>query len=223
MARKWTDCLHYDVDNINTVRSISRIEITDWLLSFGKNTIILLLVRKEFKLYDKESFIFEQVCGKVVIFVLSELQRKYSSLHQIWQEFRSWPLSDAKLKYASYCVFAFLCMSERKANCYAECSVNGCEALWKSTVKIEAFVAQLSWRVSLSWWFKVFLDCWTKEQTGKMLKVTVQRATDLPDVDKFGKSDPYAKVIFHGKFQCLINSFAFVHVQADICTIMACL
>ena len=77
------------MDNINTVRSISRIEITDWLLSFGKNTITLLLVRKKFKLYDKESFIFEQVCGKVVIFVLSELQRKYSSLHQIWQEFRS--------------------------------------------------------------------------------------------------------------------------------------
>ena len=89
MARKWTDRLHYDVDNINTVRSISRIEITDWLLSFGKNAIILLLVRKIFKLYDEESFIFEQVCGKVVIFVFSELQRKYSSLHQIWQEFRS--------------------------------------------------------------------------------------------------------------------------------------
>ncbi|XP_022792929.1 myoferlin-like isoform X4 [Stylophora pistillata] len=31
-----------------------------------------------------------------------------------------------------------------------------------------------------------------------MLKVTVQRATDLPDVDRFGKSDPYAKVTFHG-------------------------
>lgn len=33
-----------------------------------------------------------------------------------------------------------------------------------------------------------------------MLKVTVQRATDLPDVDRFGKSDPYAKVIFQGEF-----------------------
>lgn len=32
-----------------------------------------------------------------------------------------------------------------------------------------------------------------------MLKVTVQQATSLPDVDSFGKSDPYAKVIFHGK------------------------
>ncbi|KAL9983681.1 hypothetical protein ACROYT_G005897 [Oculina patagonica] len=31
-----------------------------------------------------------------------------------------------------------------------------------------------------------------------MLKVTVQRATDLPDVDSFGKSDPYAKVSFQG-------------------------
>lgn len=32
-----------------------------------------------------------------------------------------------------------------------------------------------------------------------MLKVTVQQATSLPDVDSFGKSDPYAKVIFQGK------------------------
>lgn len=31
-----------------------------------------------------------------------------------------------------------------------------------------------------------------------MLKVTVQQATSLPDVDSFGKSDPYAKVIFQG-------------------------
>lgn len=37
-----------------------------------------------------------------------------------------------------------------------------------------------------------------------MLKVTVQQATSLPDVDSFGKSDPYAKVIFQGKF---IHSF----------------
>ena len=31
-----------------------------------------------------------------------------------------------------------------------------------------------------------------------MLKVTVQRASDLPDVDTFGKSDPYVKISFQG-------------------------
>jgi len=34
-----------------------------------------------------------------------------------------------------------------------------------------------------------------------MLKVTVQRASDLPDVDTFGKSDPYVKVSFQGNEQ----------------------
>ena len=85
------------MDNINIVRSISRIEITDWLFSFGKNAKrsnakrfnSFTIGEKKFELYAQGSFILEQVCGKVVIFVLSELQRKYSSLHQIWQEFRS--------------------------------------------------------------------------------------------------------------------------------------
>lgn len=34
-----------------------------------------------------------------------------------------------------------------------------------------------------------------------MLKVTVQRASDLPDVDTFGKSDPYVKISFQGNEQ----------------------
>lgn len=34
-----------------------------------------------------------------------------------------------------------------------------------------------------------------------MLRVTVQRASDLPDVDSFGKSDPYVKVSYQGNEQ----------------------
>lgn len=32
-----------------------------------------------------------------------------------------------------------------------------------------------------------------------LLRVTVQRATNLPDVDLRGKSDPYVKLLFQGK------------------------
>ena len=38
------------------------------------------------------------------------------------------------------------------------------------------------------------------------LNVTVQRATDLPDVDTFGKSDPFVKISFQGRFVCLVSS-----------------
>ena len=38
-----------------------------------------------------------------------------------------------------------------------------------------------------------------------MLKVTVQRASDLPDVDTFGKSDPYVKVSFQGRSVDLVR------------------
>ena len=33
-----------------------------------------------------------------------------------------------------------------------------------------------------------------------MLRVTVQRASDLPDVDTFSKSDPYVKISYQGMF-----------------------
>ena len=49
-----------------------------------------------------------------------------------------------------------------------------------------------------------------------MLKVTVQQATSLPDVDSFGKSDPYAKVIFQGKFihsfECMMSKCTCLYV-----------
>ena len=36
-----------------------------------------------------------------------------------------------------------------------------------------------------------------------MLKVTVQRASSLPDVDTFGKSDPFVIIKFQGEFVSL--------------------
>lgn len=49
------------------------------------------------------------------------------------------------------------------------------------------------------------------EPVAKMLKVTVQRASDLPDVDTFGKSDPYVKISFQGRAESV--KLASVHAR----------
>ena len=47
-----------------------------------------------------------------------------------------------------------------------------------------------------------------------MLKVTVQRASDLPDVDTFGKSDPYVKISFQGRAESV--KLASVHARGAV-------
>ena len=39
---------------------------------------------------------------------------------------------------------------------------------------------------------------------GKMLRVVVSSATDLPNVESFGKSDPYCLIIFQGRSRTLL-------------------